>query len=150
MQGNAVLNKSCTTLLLRLIHILPEENENLRTLHDNLLLFARLSEPKDDIREIEWIWARKLLNVLDNLSRCKTVGSQILVHTLFNFNKDKRKKYYFGNSYIESLLEEIAKNCSDETTVQEEINPLRRITRSTILESSSSQITSKNSEKEYI
>ena len=65
-----VINKTSAHVFLRLITILHPEVPCTEVLHDSLVLFAHLHAGQDiSLREVEWKWAFRFLEVIKNLGR---------------------------------------------------------------------------------
>ena len=104
MTGQNVRKKSCTSILIRMIHLVPPEIPCIKVLRESLLKFVELNEVVGDLRLLEWRWSCRLTSCLHKMSVTKSLGSQNLLHTLALFNKEKMNKYCFNNLTIVHLV----------------------------------------------
>ena len=104
MTGQYVRRKSCTSILIRMIHLIPPDVACIRILRESLLKFVELNEGVTDLRLLEWRWSFRLTQCLHKMSKTHSLGSQNLLHTLAMFNKEKMNKYCFNNLTIFNLV----------------------------------------------
>ena len=104
LSGVSTLNKPCARALLRMLYMLPSEMPCIKILRQNLLAFAELSPATENLRQLEWTWAWKLLMILHNLGKTTTISSQNIIYNLTMLKKDTGKEYYLGNTLIHHLV----------------------------------------------
>ena len=106
LSGMNVVNKSCGKALLRMLFMLDPSLQCVKVLKDSLVTFAELSPPTEDRRQLEWEWVRKLLMVINHLSRSTTIDSQNLIYnlTMLKETQPTGKEYFMGNPLIHHLV----------------------------------------------
>ena len=68
-----IFNKLCASVLLRLLTLLPQDEEPVMVMQENLVKYSDLLPPSSQLtpRQVEWQWAFK---VLEQLRKLKFVG----------------------------------------------------------------------------
>ena len=100
-----LINKSSATILLRLITMMPQTNESIEVLQESLVSYAGLVGLGSlSIREIEWKWSYRMLEVLRNLKRVHSLESPSLKFIFGNTIKEHGYKYCCGNPGIMNQL----------------------------------------------
>ena len=102
---NPIYNRACASILLRLITIMPQMNPSIVMMQNSLVTYAGLvRESALSIREIEWKWSFRMLDVLKKLKRIPHLESPSL-KIIFGKNiKEHGFKYVCGNSAIMNQL----------------------------------------------
>ena len=101
LSGLAVQNRTCGKALLRMLFLLPPDLQCVKVLRDSLLNFAQLSPETDNLRNLEWVWVKKLLNAIAKLSRTSGLVSQNLTYNLTLLSRSlPGKEYCLGNAMI--------------------------------------------------
>jgi hypothetical protein len=100
-----VIRKHNLSILLRMIHLMDPDIPCIKTLRESLLLYVQLSDVSEELRQIEWRFAWRLLKSLNTLGAQATgVECKNLLNVLANFNNDKGNKYTLGNGNIFNLV----------------------------------------------
>ena len=105
MTSRPIRNKVTFRVVLRMLCKVPQENPDMVTLKENLMLWADLSSGDDYTpRELMWEYARKLMEQLYNLKHVPHIDSTNLKALLGSLIKDHEYTYTFGNSELASQL----------------------------------------------
>ena len=131
LTGDPVMSYRCCKYLLRMIFMLPPDLACVGILKENLLTFAQLSEETSSMRQLEWDWAWKLLNVIKILKTTQSCESAALIYSMARLNKTAWEEgdvlgYVFGNL---NMRTSIMLMLSQEKAREDALNPSRETPR---------------------
>ena len=112
MRGDAVWNKDCASMLLRMLFILPQDLPCVKVVQENLIAFAELSQEEDSMRKLEWEYVWKLLEIIKNIKKNPSGASESssLLYSLAQLNKAAYEEgdllgYSFGNHNLRTSIQ---------------------------------------------
>ena len=89
LTGKPVIRKRFGSVILRMLTMLPSSLGCVETLRESLLLFAELHGGLErDARDIMWLWAYRLLEVLNALGRVPHVNSIHLIKIFADLSEE--------------------------------------------------------------
>ena len=104
MRGDAVWNRDCAKMLLRMLFLLPQDLPCVKVVQENLIAFAELSQKEDSMRKLEWEYVWKLLEIIRSIKKSPSGASvsSSLLYSLSQLNKAAWMEgdllgYSFGN-----------------------------------------------------
>ena len=112
MRGDAVWNRDCAKMLLRMLYLLPQDMPCVKVVQENLLAFAKLSQKEDSMRTLEWAYVWKLLEIIRSIKKSPSGASESssLLYALSQLNKAAWKEgdllgYSFGNHNLRTTIQ---------------------------------------------
>ena len=89
MRGDAVWNRDCAKMLLRMLFLLPQDLPCVKVIQENLIAFAELSQKEDSMRKLEWEYVWKLLEIIRSIKKSPSGASvsSSLLYSLSQLNK---------------------------------------------------------------
>ena len=106
LAASNVSNRKCAKVFLRLLDIMDPDDHSIKVLVKSLVTFCGFHSGQDiPLRTLEWRWAFRYLEVIQNIHRAPHLGSDSL-KVLFNrINKNNNYKYICVNNNIKNQLE---------------------------------------------
>ena len=99
-----VRNKRNASILLRMLYIM-QESVHVEKLQENLLSYCMLLGGQGRTpRQVEWVWAFKLLDVILKFQNCQKIEHPLLKEVFADLAEEYNYKYDMGNMGIRNQL----------------------------------------------
>jgi hypothetical protein len=100
-----VRRRKNTSIMLRMIHMLPSDLECVKFLREHLIKFASFKGGQDmTVRQVEFMWANKLIDIVKNMTKRTHIESPKMLKLLADLNDAHDYRYIFGNIAVGNQL----------------------------------------------